>query len=84
MPGIEAEDAGRAARRRVKSQQRIDERGFSGAVRAQQPDGVAAQFAGQTVENGPPAEPHLKSIKLDDTHVIALRVDRSACSGNPG
>ncbi len=60
----------RARRRNVKSEQRIDQCGFSGAVRAQQPDGLAAQLAGQTVKDDPAAEPHLQSIQLDDAHVL--------------
>ena len=49
--GIESEDAGGALRRRMKSQQRVDQRRFSRAIWTEQADGVSQQLAGEPIEH---------------------------------
>ena len=84
LPCIDAEDARRAAGRSVETEQCVDERGLASAVRAEKTDGVTAQLAGQTVENGPTAQPHFEPIQFDHAHVSWLRAAPPTCSAHPG
>jgi hypothetical protein len=49
----------------METKQRIDESGFSGAVRSEQPDGAALQNAGEPVQYRSATELHFELIKLN-------------------
>jgi hypothetical protein len=66
----------------MKSQQRIDQRGFSGAVGTEQADGVPLQLSCEPIEHGAASQPDLQSIKINHAHVTLLRFEKPACSRN--
>ena len=61
---IETKHPDTALGRPVETQKRIDERGFPGAIRAEQADRAAVQNARQAAENGSPTELHLEPDEL--------------------
>ena len=54
----------------MKTKQRVNQGGLAGAVWTKQANGAAAQFALQTLQNGPPAKLDAQVVEIDDRREI--------------
>ena len=79
---IEPEDSRGSFRRRMKSQQSVDQRGFSRAVGTEQPDGITLQLSCEPVQHGAGSKPNFQPIEINHAHVTLLRSRQPACSRN--
>ena len=81
---VETEDAGAACGGLVEAEEGLDQRGFAGAVGAQQADGFAgtgnAEAAGDSLENLPPAKANAEGVDFDNCAHLARFPVMWACS----
>src|SRR6266404_6084619 len=66
----------------MKTDQGVDQRGFSGAVRPQQSDGPAGKRAVEIFENLTSAQAHSQSVQMNYRPVGAGRIIRQGWSGS--
>jgi limonene-1,2-epoxide hydrolase len=62
---VEAEDVRSAGRRLMKSEQRVNERGFAGAVGTEQTDCFATQVAAQVLQDLPATKRNAEAMQVD-------------------
>src|SRR6185503_1961725 len=70
---VEAEDVRSAGRRLMKSEQRVNEHGFAGAVGAEQTDGFATQVTTKVLQDLPATKRNAEAVQVDHWRLCKSR-----------